>query len=153
MGDITVYRSWGPGRSEYMNVCTYIVLTMYIRGSQFSQIGISSMHCHFPCLIVSRLYRISVCRSQNVLKLHFQTGLGKHSFQKNATFLPSFVFLSKERNILAFFCVLYKKCCILCVLLHSNKRTLRSLHSFTFFIKERGVLWVLLHSFAFFLCS
>ena len=59
--------------------------------------------------------------------------LGKHSFQKNATFLRSFAFFSKECNVLAFFCVLYKKtaaffaffyvlikeCCVLCVLLHS----------------------------------
>ena len=35
-------------------------------------------------------------------------------------------FFSKERNVLAFFCVLYK-------------RTFRSLRSFAFFIKERGV--------------
>ena len=40
---------------------------------------------------------------------------------------------SKERNILAFFCVLYK-------------RTFHSLRSFTFFIKEWGVLCILLRS-------
>ena len=60
-------------------------------------------------------------------------GLGKRSFQKNATFLRSFAFFSKERNILAFFYILYK-------------RMLRSLRSFTFFIKECGVLCVLLRS-------
>ena len=42
-------------------------------------------------------------------------------------------FFSKERNVLAFFYVLYK-------------RMWRSLRSFTFFIKERGVLCVLLRS-------
>ena len=42
-------------------------------------------------------------------------------------------FFSKERNVLAFFYVLYK-------------RMRRSLRSFTFFIKERGVLCVLLRS-------
>ena len=42
-------------------------------------------------------------------------------------------FFSKERNILAFFYILYK-------------RTLCSLHSFTFFIKVRGILCVLLRS-------
>ena len=43
-------------------------------------------------------------------------------------------FFSKERNVLTLFGVLFK-------------RTKYSLHSFTFFIKERGVL---LHSFTFF---
>ena len=42
-------------------------------------------------------------------------------------------FFSKERNILAFFCVLYE-------------RMLRSLSSFTFFIKECRVLCFLLRS-------
>ena len=42
-------------------------------------------------------------------------------------------FFSKEHNVLAFFYVLYK-------------RTRRSLRSFTLFIKERGVLCVLLRS-------
>ena len=41
------------------------------------------------------------------------------------------VFFSKERNVLAFFCVLYN-------------RTQRSLHSFAFFIKACSVLCVLL---------
>ena len=41
---------------------------------------------------------------------------------------------AKERNILAFFPVLYK-------------RTERSLHSFPLFAKERNVLYVLFHSF------
>ena len=43
-------------------------------------------------------------------------------------------FFSKERNILEFFCVLYK-------------RTQRSLRSFAFFIKESSVFCVLLRSF------
>ena len=42
-------------------------------------------------------------------------------------------FFSKECNVLAFFCVLYK-------------RTLRSLCSFTLFIKECGILCILLRS-------
>ena len=42
-------------------------------------------------------------------------------------------FFSKERNVLVFFCVLYK-------------RTFPSLRSFTFFIKECFVLCVLLCS-------
>ena len=42
-------------------------------------------------------------------------------------------FFSKERNVLAFFCVLFK-------------RTRRYLRSFAFFIKECGVLCVLLRS-------
>ena len=41
--------------------------------------------------------------------------------------------LFKRTHILAFFCVLYKK-------------NVHSLRSFTFFLKECGVLWVLLHS-------
>ena len=49
-----------------------------------------------------------------------ERGLGMRSFQKNA-------------HLLAFFCVLYK-------------RTLCSLHSFMFFIKERCVLCILLRS-------
>ena len=53
--------------------------------------------------------------------------LGIHSFQKNATFLRSFLFFIKERGTL---CILYK-------------RTQRSLRSFLFFIKERGILSVL----------
>ena len=43
------------------------------------------------------------------------------------------LFFSKERNVLAFFSVLYK-------------RMRRSLRSFTFFIKECGVLCILLRS-------
>ena len=42
-------------------------------------------------------------------------------------------FFSKESNVLAFFCVLYK-------------RMGHSVRSFAFFIKESGVLCVLLHS-------
>ena len=38
-----------------------------------------------------------------------QAGLGIRSFQKNATFSGSFAFFSKERNVLAFFCILYKR--------------------------------------------
>ena len=59
--------------------------------------------------------------------------VGTRSFQKNAKFLSSFAFFSKELNVLVFFCILYK-------------RMQHSLKSFTFFIKECGVLWVLLHS-------
>ena len=74
-------------------------------------------------------------------------GLGIRSFQKNAKFLHSFAFFWKERNVLSFFCVLYKKnemfSAFFCVL---YKRTLRSLRSFTFFKKERSVLCVLLRS-------
>ena len=67
-----------------------------------------------------------------------------HSFQKNATFSHSFAFFSKERNILAFFCVLYKKNAAFFAFFYVlYKRTLRSLRSFTFFIKECGVLCVL----------
>ena len=40
-------------------------------------------------------------------KSDIQAGLGKQSFQKNATFLRSFVFFPKERNVLSFFSVLY----------------------------------------------
>ena len=79
------------------------------------------------------------------------------------------VFFSKERNVLMFFCVLYKKnaaffikrtlpslrsftffikeCCILCVLFVLYKRTQHSLRSFMFFIKERKRM---LHSFWFY---
>ena len=67
-----------------------------------------------------------------------------HSFQKNATFSCSFAFFSKEQNILALFCILYKKNTAFFYVLY--KRTLHSLRSFTFFIKERGVLCVLLRS-------
>ena len=42
-------------------------------------------------------------------------------------------FFSKERNILAFFCILYE-------------RMFRSLRSFTFIVKERGILCVFLRS-------
>ena len=65
--------------------------------------------------------------------VELMAGLGKHSFQKNATFSRSFVFFSKDKTFshsFAFFII----------------RTLRSLHSFTFFIKECGVLCVLLCS-------
>ena len=83
--------------------------------------------------------------------------MGMRSFQKNATFLCSFAFFSKERNVLAFFCILYKimwpslrSFAFFCVL---YKRMRHSLRSFAFFIKECGVLCVLcilLRSFAFF---
>ena len=74
-------------------------------------------------------------------------GLGKHSFQKNATCSCSFTFFSKERNILAFFCVLYKKNAAFFAFFYVlYKRMRRSLRSFTFFIKECGVLCVLLRS-------
>ena len=36
---------------------------------------------------------------------HIKPGLGKHSFQKNATFLRSFAFFIKERGVL---CVLLR---------------------------------------------
>ena len=71
----------------------------------------------------------------------------KRSFQKNATFLRSFAFFSKERNVLKFFCVLYKKNAAYFAFFYViYKRTLRSLRCFTFFIEECGVLWVLLRS-------
>ena len=74
-------------------------------------------------------------------------GLGMHSFQKNATFLHSFAFFSKERNVLAFFCVLYiKNAAFFAFFYNLYKRTLCSLRSFTFFKKEHGVLCILLHS-------
>ena len=61
-----------------------------------------------------------------------------HSFQKNETFWRSFAFFIKRllRSLRSFFYVLYKR----------TLRSLRSLRSFTLFIKERGVLCVLLHS-------
>ena len=66
-----------------------------------------------------------------------RAGLGKHSFQKNATFLRFFAFFSKERNVLPFFCVLYKKNAAFFAFFDIlYKRTLHSLRSFTFFIKE-----------------
>ena len=67
--------------------------------------------------------------------------------QKNVTFLRSFVFFSKERNILTFFCVLYKKNAAFFAFFYVlYKRMLRSLCSFTFFIKECGFLCILLRS-------
>ena len=70
-------------------------------------------------------------------------GLGMRSFQKNATFLPSFAFFSKERNVFAFFCILYKKNTAFFAFFYVLfKRMLHSLRSFTFFIKERGVLCI-----------
>ena len=73
-----------------------------------------------------------------------QSGLGMSSFQKNAMLLCSFAFFSKECNVLAFFCVLYKKNAAFCAFFYIlYKRTLRS---FMFFIEERGVICVLLHS-------
>ena len=72
------------------------------------------------------------------------TKLGKSSFQINATFLRSFAFFSKERYILAFFCVLYKKNAAFLVFFYILYK--RTLHSFTFFIKEHGIMCVLLHS-------
>ena len=85
------------------------------------------------------------------------TGLGMHSFHKNPTFLRSFAFFSKECNVLAFFknrmqhslhsfTFFIKERCVLCVLLHSLLKNRHSLHSFTFFIKECGVICVLLRS-------
>ena len=67
--------------------------------------------------------------------------------QKNVTFLRSFVFFSKERNVLTFFCVLYKKNAAFFAFFYVlYKRMLRSLCSFTFFIKECGFLCILLRS-------
>ena len=102
----------------------------------------------------SRYWGEGVDNCQILLQTHLISGLGMHSFQKKATFLRSFAFFLKERDIL---CILYKRMqrslrsfaffikerSVLCVL---YKRTQRSLHSFTFFIKERGVLCVLLLS-------
>ena len=59
-----------------------------------------------------------------------EQGLGMHSFQKNATFSHSFAFFSKERNILAFFCVLYKKnAAVFAFFYVVYKRTMHSLRS------------------------
>ena len=66
--------------------------------------------------------------------------------QKNVTFLRSFVFFSKECNVLTFFCVLYKKNAAFFAFFYVYKRMLRSLCSFTFFIKECGFLCILLRS-------
>ena len=63
-------------------------------------------------------------------------GLGIHSFQMNATFLRSFAFFSKEYNLLAFFCILYKKnTAFFAFFFVFYERTLRS---FTFFVKEKN---------------
>ena len=67
------------------------------------------------------LYKRATTKTSNL------PGLGMHSFQKSATFMHTFAFFSKERNILMFFI----------------KRTLLS---FTFFIKENCVLCILLCS-------
>ena len=49
----------------------------------------------------------------------------------------SFAFFSKERNVIAFFCVLYKKNAAFFTFFSIlYKRTKRSLCSFTFFIKD-----------------
>ena len=90
--------------------------------------------------------------------------------KKNETFSHSFPFFAKERNILwvllcslqknvafsAFFYILNKRMQknnafrtqhkILALFYVFYKITQRSLHSFTFFIKVRGILCVLLHS-------
>ena len=77
----------------------------------------------------------------------YELGLGIGSFQKNSTFLRSFSFFSKERNVLALFCVLYKRNETFFAFFYIlYKRTWRSLRSFTFFIKERKRT---LHSFWF----
>ena len=82
--------------------------------------------------------------SQNIfatITLNQGWAMGMCSFQKNATFLCSFAFFIKELLVL-------------CILLHSllknaaffalffvlYKRMWRSLRSFTFFTKERGIL-------------
>ena len=73
--------------------------------------------------------------------------MGIRSFQKNTMFLRSFVFFSKERNVLVFFSVLYKKNAAFFAFFYVlYKRTRCSLRSFTFFIKECSVLCVLLRS-------
>ena len=63
----------------------------------------------------------------------WRAGFGIRSFQKKVLFSRSYAFFSKELNVLAFFYVLYK-------------RTLHYLRSFMFFIKEPGVLCILLCS-------
>ena len=72
---------------------------------------------------------------QHLIKAHrlhvvelILTGLGDIPFPR-----VGHPFFSKECNVLAFFCVIFK-------------RTQHSLRSFTFFIKERSVLCVLLRS-------
>ena len=82
-------------------------------------------------------------------------GWGIRSFQKNATFLRSFAFFSKERKVLAF-----RTLHSLLSFMFLIKRMWRSLHSFMFFIKERAFFvffyiifkrtWRSLHSFTFF---
>ena len=97
--------------------------------------GVSSQNPHSKVRISwSKIF--TACNS-----IGFRPGLGIHSFQKNAMFSRSFAFFSKELNVLAFFCVLYKKnetFSAFCYVFY--KRTRCSLHSFTFFIKECGVL-------------
>ena len=65
--------------------------------------------------------------------VHYISGLGTRSFQKNATFLHSFPFFIKERNVFW-------------VLSHSFQKNATFLRSFPFFIKERNVFCVLSHS-------
>ena len=82
-----------------------------------------------------------------LVKQSILSGLGMRSFQKNAMFLCSFAFFLKERNILAFFCILYNKNAAFFAFFYVlYKRTRCSLLSFTFFINECGVLCILLRS-------
>ena len=73
--------------------------------------------------------------------------VGQTFFSKERNVLAFFSFFSKERNVLAFFCVLYKKNAVFFAFFYVLYKIMRrSLHSFTFFIKECGVLCVLLRS-------
>ena len=67
------------------------------------------------------------------MECKFFTGSLEHRMRKNSRVGQWHTFFSIERNVLAFFYVLYK-------------RPRHSLRSFTFFIKECGVLCVLLRS-------
>ena len=53
------------------------------------------------------MYDISDFVQANTAGSQTLSGLGIHSFQKNATILRFFALFSKERNVLAFFCVLF----------------------------------------------
>ena len=78
-------------------------------------------HCITFCLdsFLRLLHCIIFCLDSFLLLLHFSR--------------VGHTFFSKERNVLAFFYILYK-------------RMRRSLHFLTFFLKECGVLYILLRS-------
>ena len=91
-----------------------------------------SLHCTVPDQVEIHLHSDPFIR------------VGHAFFSKERNVLA---FFSKERNILAFFCILYKKNAAFFAFFYVlYKRTLSSLRSFTFFIKEICVLYVLLRS-------